>query len=252
MLCLMLKLFRFILPVLFLCVGLCARAERELTEAEQKLENMATAFEDVAEALATVQDVKDADFVASRVAVDFLMLRDLHAAMGAMKNNADVSAEYAQSFVQRCTKARESAVACIAALQQCDYLGSAALPAATSLAALMKEPQPANVMAEAAMELKVNNMEMIVLLLDEVEDAESAETVANLVGYALAHGEILEAFAQEYEAHPMHPDSAVYFARRVEDSHVDFANMAAELRDCQYFNCEALRRVFVTEELPED
>lgn len=234
-----------------LCAPCAAQEQAPLSAEEQKLEALAAAFEDVAEALLTVQDVNDADLVASRVAVDFLMLRNLHAEMMAMQSHADVRADYAKDFARRCAEARKSAVATIAALQQQDFHGSVSLPAATSLAALMKAPLPPRKAAIAAWELKLNNMEMIVLLLDEVSDHESAETVAALVEYALACGEILESFATECESYPLDEETAIYYGRRVEDYHVDFGRLAIALKECNYYDSERLRRVFVpTDPLP--
>lgn len=228
------------------CLFPCAAAQepQTLSAAEQRLETLATAFEDVAEALLTVQDVNDADFIASRVAVDFLMLRPLHAEMLAMQNHADVRPEYAKTFTARCAQARKSAIASITTLQQSDFHGSASLPAATSLAALMKGPLPPDKAAHAAWELKLNNMEMIVLLLDEVHDTASAETVAALVEYALACGEVLEQFATECESFPLDAESSVYYGRRVEDYHVDFGRLAAALQECNYYDSPKLRQVF--------
>lgn len=233
---------------LFVLNPFSAYGEQELSAAEKKLEAMALAFEDVAEALGSVKDVSDADLLASRVAVDFLLLRPLHAEMVALKHNPEVNAEYAETFIRRCAEARKTAVAAIQALQKQDFYGSASLPAATSLAALMKGPLAPEKAAPAALELKVNNMEMIVLLLSEVEDKESAETVASLVEYALACGKILEEFATEYESQPIDAESSVYYARRVEDYHVDFGNLAESLKACHYHNSEKLRRIFVSDE----
>lgn len=245
-------------PIHFLIYIVCscllfpcfAQEQQELSAAEQKLETMAVSFEDVAEALLSVQDVNDADLVASRVAVNFLMLRNLHAEMLAMQNNADVRPEYAKAFALRCAEARKSAIASIAALQQQDYHGSVSLPAATSLAALMKAPLPPDKAARVAWELKLNNMEMVVLLLDEVSDAESADTVASLVEYALACGEILESFAEEHASHPLDEETSMYYGRRVEDYHVDFGRLAESLKAHNYYDSAKLRQIFVADEPP--
>ncbi len=240
----------FLSFIVCVCIAVPCFAQEQtaLSGAEQKLETMALSFEDVAEALRSVQDVNDADLVASRVAVNFLMLRNLHEEMRAMQSNADVRPEYAKSFALRCAEARKSAVSSIAALQELDYHGSVSLPSATSLAALMKAPLPPDKAARAAWELKLNNMEMIALLLDEVSDTESAETVASLVEYALACGEILEVFAEEYASYPLDEESSVYYGRRVEDYHVDFGRLAESLKAHNYYDSAKLRQIFVPDE----
>ena len=252
----MLRFIYFLASVVCACIVFpCfAQEQQVLSGAEQKLEKMAVSFEDVAEALRAVQDVHDADLVASRVAVNFLMLRNLHQEMLAMQSNADVRPEYAKEFTQRCAEARKSAVASIVALQQQEYYGSVALPAATSLAALMKDPLPPDKAARAAWELKLNNMEMIVLLLDEVRDPETAATVTSLVEYALACGEILEMFAEEYASHPLDEESSMYYGRRVEDYHVDFGRLVEFLKEHNYYDSAELRQIFVQDEpqLPID
>lgn len=218
-------------------------AQPELSEAEQRMEKMALAFEDAAEALAGVNDVADADFVASRVAVDFLMLKDLHATILSMNKETDVRSEYAQTFLKRCTDSRAQALASIQALKKQDCFGSSALPAAISLAGLMKGPLPPHAAYETAMELKTNNMEMVILLLSAVKDTDSAATLAPMVEYAFALGKILEDFVLEHEQTPMDDDSAVYFARRIEDYHVDFANEAERLAAVHFFGNPLLREL---------
>lgn len=241
--------FHFLFTAACVCVTSVhgAYGAQESSAAEAKLETLALAFEDVAEALATVQDVSDADLLASRVAVDFLLLRNLHAEMVEMKTNPDVREEYAKAFILRCTEARKTAISAIQSLRKQDYFGSAALPAAASLASLMKEPLQPQKAAHAAWELKVNNMEMIVRLLSEVNDKPSAEMAASLVEYAIACGKILEKFATEYESQPLDAESSVYYASRVEDYHVDFGNLLAALKACNYYDSERLKRLFMAD-----
>ncbi len=193
------------------------------------------AFEDVAEALATVQDLQDADLIASRVAVDFLMLRPLHDEMKNLNKNAQVRPEFAQQFFARCADARKQALSAIAALNKTSCYASSALPAAISLAGLMADSLPADKAAIAAIELKINNMEKMADLLTAITDEASAAVVAPLVELAHARGRILDDFAAEYEDAPIPDDLALYFARRVEDYHVDLANQVARIQAEQFF-----------------
>ncbi len=224
--------------------------EAALSPAEQKLDNLALAFEDVAEALAMVQDLQDADLIASRVAVDFIMLRPLHAEIKALKHNPQVRPEMAQRFFSRCAAARKQALAIIAELNKTACHGSAALPAAISLAGLMDGSLSAEKAAVAAMELKINNMERMVDLLVEVNDAASAAAVAPMMEYANVLGNVLSDFADEYESTPLPEESALYFARRVEDYHVDLANVVSRIQSADFYGNEPLRALLSSPEPP--
>lgn len=232
-------------------VASAAVAEQVSPEMERNLDKFALAYEDLAAALDGVEDMVDADLVASRVAADFLLLRELSPALNDVKAN-EVSPELARSFTTRCAEAGKTAKAAMERLQGRSCYESEALPAALSLAPLLDVPlQKSPALATAAMELVVNNKEMIILMLDEAVDEQTAPQVAALVQAALVYGNALAAFSDELGEELLEVEQKRDFGKRVENFNIDFAEHKARLSEAAYFGCPELRALFERGEVSE-
>lgn len=219
-------------------------AEPVSPEDEQKLDQLASAYEDLATALSGVGDMTDADLVAARVAVDFLLLRDLNAALAGVGKD-EMRPDFSKSFMTRCSEAGRTAEAAMERLRRNSCFESDALPAALSLASLMKGPlKKSPALATAAMELLVNNKEMVILMLDEAVDAESSVQVAALVQAALAYGEVLSSFVEETGEDLLEVEQKQDFGQRIENFNIDFAEHKARLSADGYYGCAELRALF--------
>lgn len=225
-----------------------AWAEQASPEQEQKLDKLALAYEDLAHALDGVEDITDADLVAARVAADFLLMRELHAALQRGKTT-ETSPEFAKSFATRCAEAGKTAKAAMERLREHSCYESDALMAALSLAPLMDAAslQKSPALAAAVMELVANNREMIILILDEAVDNTTASQVAALVQAAFIYGETLSAFADEVGDGLLEEEKKQDFGQRFENFNIDFSEHRARLTEKGYFGCDALRSVFERE-----
>ncbi len=226
-------------------VASAAWAGQVSPEQEQKLDKLALAYEDLAHALDGVEDITDADLVAARVAADFLLMRELHAAWQG-GDAPEMSPEFAKSFAMRCAEAGKTAKAAMERLREHSCYESDALMAALSLAPLMDSAslQKSPALATAAMELVANNREMIILILDEAVDEATAPQVAALVQAAFVYGEALSAFADEVGDGLLEEEKKQDFGQRFENFNIDFSEHRARLSGKGYFGCEALRSVF--------
>lgn len=214
---------------------------------EQKLDNLASAYEDLSSALAGVEDMTDADLVAARVAVDFLLLRDLDAALRA-SDGMGVDHASVRSFVVRCTEAARTTQSAMEHLRQNSCFESDALQAALSLAILMSDPdQKSQILATSAKELVANNKEMVILLLDEAVDEVTAPQVAVLVQAALVYGTSLASFAEEQGDELLSIEQKDEFSQRLENFAIDFAEQRSRLSVEEYFGSKALRSLFEQE-----
>lgn len=211
-------------------------------EHERRLDDLAATFEDVAAALSAVEDMTDADLVASRVAVDFLLLRDINAALEAVSRGGEaVGPDFARSFETRCATARQAVQEAMERLRNSRCYESDALPAALSLASLMNDPPEGSQLREAGLELVANNLEMLLLLLDEVKDTDTADQVALLVMTSLAYDAELTRFAQEQEQHALEQEKADYLMRRIEGARLDFLELLTLLTEKNFFDSSLLK-----------
>lgn len=219
-------------------------AEPDGQEVEERLDRLASAYEDLAMALSGVEDLVDADLVAGRAAADFLLLRELHAALS-MTGEGVLSPEFTKSFKTRCEEAARSVEASIARLRENHCFYSDALPAALSLSCLRNEPlQKTPAMAACAMELLMNNREMVILMLDEAVDEESAPQVAVLVQAALVYDDALAAFVREVGEELLDEEQKRDFGQRMENFTVDLAGHRERLEQSGFYGTMVLRSLF--------
>ena len=217
-------------------------ADGQVNERERRLDDLASTFEDVASALSAVEDMTDADLVASRVAVDFLLLRDINAALEQVGAGGELSPDFARSFSARCASARRAVNDAAERLREHHCYESEALSAALSLATLMNNPAGGTKLREAALELVANNLEMLVMLLDEVRDTDTADQVALLVMTSLTYDAELSRFAKEQEVHALDEEKGDYFTRRIEGVRLDFADLLTLLEEKNFWGSSLLEK----------
>lgn len=217
-------------------------SDSQTNERERRLDDLASTFEDVALALSAVEDMTDADLVASRVAVDFLLLRDINAALEQVSAGGELSPDFARSFSARCASASRAVNDASARLREHHCYESDALSAALSLASLMNNPAGGAKFREAALELVANNLEMLVMLLDEVQDADTADQVALLVMTSLTYDAELSRFAKEQESHVLDEEKGDYLTKRIEGVRLDFADLLTLLAEKGFWGSSLLEK----------
>lgn len=232
----------FLLPAAA-CVASTANAA-DGAEIERSADSLISTYEDLSNALAGVQDVTDADLVASRVAVDILLIRQLHASIQSAGEVA-ASADFTKSFATRCAVVSKTVDAAMARLKSCHCYESDALSAALYLLPLISpEVRPGPDMAPYAAELVANNQEVIIMLLDEAVDADSAPLVAELVASAMDYGVELEDFADSVGTDSLTEEQIFFFGQREKNFQLDFAEHKRRLSELKFFDCKDLSDLF--------
>lgn len=232
----------FCMPLL--CVVAAPVYAAEIADAERSVDSLISTYEDLSNALAGVQDVTDADLVASRVAVDILLIRELNVSIQ-QAGELETSPKFAKSFATRSAEVSKTVEAAMARLKDCKCYESDALSAALYLIPLVSpDVRPGPDMAEYATELVVNNCEVIIMLLDEATDAESAAIVADLVASAMGYGEELEDFADELGDAAIPEERKFFFGQRMQNYKLDFEAHRERLKEQKFFNCKALSDLF--------
>ncbi len=217
-------------------------SDSQTNERERRLDDLVSTFEDVASALSAVEDMADADLVASRVAVDFLLLRDINAALEQVSAGGELSPDFARSFSARCASASRAVNDASARLREHHCYESDALSAALSLATLMDNPVGGTKLREAALELVANNLEMLVMLLDEVQDTDTADQVALLVMTSLTYDAELSLFAREQESHALDEEKYDYLTKRIEGVRLDFEDLLTLLAEKGFWGSSLLEK----------
>lgn len=213
------------------------------TEQEQNLEDLIASWEDLAVALDAVRDVTDADLVAARVAGNILLIRRLNTELEEDEDALTMVA-HAESLKTRSAEAAKTAEAAVARLKSKNYYESDALKAALFLVPLVApEVRPGPDMAAAVAELQVNYRETVIELLYEVEDAESAAVVAELLEIALAYGEALDNLGDEIGNSPMDEEQKLFIERRMDDYELDLKAQKKRLKQKHYYGCSALKKI---------
>lgn len=232
----------FSLPAV-VCVAPAAHAA-EGAEIERSADSLISTYEDLSNALAGVQDVTDADLVASRVAVDILLIRQLHATLQSA-GASSASADFTKSFASRCAVVSDTVDAAMARLKACHCYESDALNAALYLLPLISpEVRPGPDMAPYVAELVANNQEVIIMLLDEAVDASSAPLVAGLVASAMDYGEELAELASSVGTESLSAEHIFFFGQRKKNFELDFAEHKRRLTECKFFDCKELSDLF--------
>ena len=232
----------FLLPAVA-CVASSAHAA-DSAEIERSADSLISAYEDLSNALAGVQDVTDADLVASRVAVDILLIRQLHASIqGAGEITAGEA--FTKSLATRCALVSKTVDAAMERLKNCRCYESDALNAALYLIPLISpDVRPGPDMALHAAELVANNREVIIMMLDEAENVASAPLVAELVASAMDYGVELEAFAASLGEDSIPEEQRAYLKQRRENYELDFAEHRRRLSELKFFDCKDLSDLF--------
>lgn len=201
---------------------------------------VADVWEDLSLALREVRSTEDANLAASRIAVDFLGLAE----MGAAAQGASASAgelDELFGFDRRCKEAAAQISASLQRLRESEHFHSRPLVAALSLAALLRDQLPDARGVECAEELLTNNHEIIVKMLQQVHDVNSADAIAKLVKVARSHGDALEQFSKRYRG--VSPSSLWQQERaaRAEKASAAMVRLMEELQKNGYYGSSLLR-----------
>lgn len=229
-------------PVVCLLASAWADVEETAANNEKLLGQFAAAFEDAVVALSSVQSKSEADVVASRVAVDFILLQKLNREVLRINTNA-VSPAFAREFAERCTKAQQQVKAAAERLSTVRCFGSKALESALTLASLVSGKLDDAVAIQACRELVLNNLELSNRLLKEVKDYDSAEKIAPMLKVSLSCGRMISEFRSGLESRegilPPEPD----FEQRLQRFREESAKYLELLQIDGFYDCVALRDV---------
>lgn len=231
-----------LLPAVCLCSPVGAAGEEASAENEKILGQFASAFEDAVTALSSVQSKTEADVVASRVAVDFILLQRLNREVLRINTNA-VSPSFAREFAERCTKAQQQVQSAVERLSSVRCFESKALESALTLASLVSGKLEDHVALQACRELVLSNFELSNRLLKEVRDYDSAEKVAPMLKVVLSCGRVINEFRGGLESreqvHPPEPD----FEHRLQRFREESAQYLERLQLEGFYDNLALREV---------
>lgn len=229
-----------------LVVPLCAAQGEVSAENEKLLGQFAAVFEDVVAALTDVQTKAEADVVASRVAVDFILLQRLNREVLHIDTKV-VRPAFAREFAERCTRAQSQVKEAAGRLAGVRCFGSKALEAALTLATLVSGQLSDEAAILAGRELVVNHLEVSSRLLREVKDFESAEKVAPMLKVALECGRVLNEFRLSYESRGQSLMKEPDFEERVRRFREDLARSMEQLQIEGFYDSVMLREVLQAE-----
>lgn len=231
-----------LLPAVCLCVQAWAAGEEASAENEKLLGQFASAFEDAVTALSSVQSKTEADVVASRVAVDFILLQRLNREVLRINPNA-VSPSFAREFTERSTKAQQQVQAAAERLSSVRCFESKALEAALSFASLVSGQLEDHAALQACRELVLNNLELSNRLLKEIRDYDSAEKIAPMLKVVLSCGRIINEFRGGLESRGQALPPEHDFDRRLQRFREESAKNLERLQLEGFFDNRALREV---------
>lgn len=198
-------------------------------------------------ALSSVQSKVEADVVASRVAVDFILLQRLNREVLRINTNA-VTPAFAREFTERCTKAQQQVQTAVERLSAVHCFESKALESALTLASLVSGKLEDSVALQACRELVLSNLELSNRLLKEVKDYESAEKVAPMLKVALSCGRVINEFRGGLESRHQVPPCEADFEQRLQRFREESAKCLELLQIEGFYDSVSLRHVLQASE----
>lgn len=227
------------LPLSLLPVAaICAVAEpQEQSVQNQNVEDIISFWEDMATALDDVRDVTDADLVATRVALDILLIREWY-------GDTEATSGADKAVKARAAAAAKTAATAVARVKAKHYYESDALKAAVQLLPLVDPAvKPGASFAPAVAELRMNCRETIIELLEEVDDAESADIVAKLVDATMICCDWLDELADEIGDADMDEEQELFIERRMDSYEADLKELKTRLKKEHFYGSVELKTV---------
>lgn len=225
--------------------GAAASAEpvMQLSCRERHLDQFASTYDDLAAALASVSDREEADFVASRVALDFILLHRLDRRLKDEQGEQIRDCMIAR-FVNRCDQSRQAVCVAMERLKLEDCFGSSALEAALELSHLQDGRLSLARARELGRRLHLNSAESELRLLRRVNDRDSAQTIAPLLHCVRSCGRSVDEYLTEYAGAAAESCAADEVAERLEAVQEEMGRVLQELRQRGYYGCRELEDEF--------
>lgn len=220
-----------------------AASEMVLSCRERYLDQFASTYDDLAAALASVSDREEADFVASRVALDFILLHRLDRRLKDEQGEQIRGCMIAR-FVNRCDQSRRAVCEAMERLRLEDCFGSAALEAALELSQLQDGRLPLARAGELGRRLHLNSAESTLRLLRRVNNSDSAQTIAPLLHCVRSCGRSVDEYLAEYAGAASVACEADEVAERLEAVQGEMGRALQELRQQGYYGCRELEDEF--------
>lgn len=216
-----------------------AASETELSSRERHLDQFASIYDDLAAALASVSDREEADFVASRVALDFILLHRLDRRLKVEQGEPIRDCMIAR-FVNRCDQSRRAACEAMERLRLEDCFGSTALEAALELSHLQDGRLPLARAGELGRRLHLNSAESTLRLLRRVNNRDSAQEIAPLLHCVRSCGRSVDEYLAAYAGAAAVACEADEVAERLEAVQGEMGRALLELRQQGYYGCREL------------